>query len=183
MNTLLLLFVGRSTILNEIKQVMEHHGIMVDDRHILLVADLMTSRGKPLGVTRFGLAEMSENVLNLASVSYTCMCTMKRNKLHETTEVNYVTRIVIFSSRKLLIIYLRLGTMDKPIKLTQSPILSSWVLLYPSALDCSNFFKNILFNAIFYVCIYIYTVYVVRSESVRVATVKSAAHRFRRTFT
>lgn len=48
---------------------MEHHGIMVDDRHVMLVADVMTSRGQPFGVTRFGLAEMSENVMNLASVS------------------------------------------------------------------------------------------------------------------
>lgn len=48
--------------------VMQNHGMVVDPRHVMLVADLMTSRGEPLGITRFGLAKMKESVLNLASV-------------------------------------------------------------------------------------------------------------------
>lgn len=56
--------------MSEIKMVMENHGMVIDHRHIMLVADLMTSRGEPLGITRFGLAKMKESVLNLASVKY-----------------------------------------------------------------------------------------------------------------
>ncbi|XKL62278.1 hypothetical protein PGB90_002111 [Kerria lacca] len=62
---------ARSTIMSEIKMVMENHGMVIDHRHIMLVADLMTSRGEPLGITRFGLAKMKESVLNLASFEKT----------------------------------------------------------------------------------------------------------------
>lgn len=49
--------------------VMENHGMSIDRRHIMLLADLMTSRGEVLGITRQGLVKMKESVLNLASVS------------------------------------------------------------------------------------------------------------------
>lgn len=55
--------------MSEIKSVMENHGMSIDHRHSMLVADLMTSRGEVLGITRHGLAKMKESVLNLASVS------------------------------------------------------------------------------------------------------------------
>lgn len=59
---------ARATIMTEIKLVMENHGMSIDRRHPMLVADLMTSRGEVLGITRQGLAKMKESVLNLASV-------------------------------------------------------------------------------------------------------------------
>lgn len=58
----------RSTIISEIDSVMGNHGISIDPRHPMLIADLMTSRGELLGITRFGLSKMKESVLNLASV-------------------------------------------------------------------------------------------------------------------
>lgn len=58
----------RSTIISEIDSVMSNHGISIDPRHPMLIADLMTSRGELLGITRFGLSKMKESVLNLASV-------------------------------------------------------------------------------------------------------------------
>jgi len=54
----------------EIKSVMENHGISVDRRHLILLADLMTCRGEVLGITRQGLDKMKESVLNLASVKF-----------------------------------------------------------------------------------------------------------------
>lgn len=60
---------ARTTIMTEITDVMEGHGMTVDRRHIMLLASQMTSRGEVLGITRFGLARMRESVLNLASVS------------------------------------------------------------------------------------------------------------------
>ncbi|XP_043285852.1 DNA-directed RNA polymerase III subunit RPC1 [Venturia canescens] len=62
---------ARSTIMTEIKLVMENHGMSIDRRHPMLVADLMTSRGEVLGITRQGLAKMKESVLNLASFEKT----------------------------------------------------------------------------------------------------------------
>lgn len=48
---------------------METHGLSVDRRHVMLLADLMTCRGQVLGITRHGLSKMKESVLMLASVS------------------------------------------------------------------------------------------------------------------
>lgn len=59
---------ARTTIMNEITEVMEGHGMTVDHRHIMLLASQMTSRGEVLGITRHGLAKMRESVFNLASV-------------------------------------------------------------------------------------------------------------------
>jgi len=56
--------------MSEIKSVMKNHGISIDHRHLMLLADLMTSRGEVLGITRQGLAKMKESVLNLASVRF-----------------------------------------------------------------------------------------------------------------
>ncbi|XP_058788636.1 DNA-directed RNA polymerase III subunit RPC1 [Phymastichus coffea] len=62
---------ARATIMTEIKLVMENHGMSIDRRHPMLVADLMTGRGEVLGITRQGLAKMKESVLNLASFEKT----------------------------------------------------------------------------------------------------------------
>ncbi|XP_036146712.1 DNA-directed RNA polymerase III subunit RPC1 isoform X2 [Monomorium pharaonis] len=62
---------ARTTIMLEIKSVMENHGISIDHRHLMLLADLMTGRGEVLGITRQGLAKMKESVLNLASFEKT----------------------------------------------------------------------------------------------------------------
>ncbi|XP_076289845.1 DNA-directed RNA polymerase III subunit RPC1-like [Lasioglossum baleicum] len=62
---------ARATIMTEIKLVMENHGMSIDRRHPMLVADLMTSRGEVLGITRQGLAKMKESILNLASFEKT----------------------------------------------------------------------------------------------------------------
>ena len=74
---------------------MVNHGMSIDARHVMLLADLMTFKvcvcvcvcvvtltvfvcvcvcvcvqGEVLGITRFGLAKMKESVLMLASVSH-----------------------------------------------------------------------------------------------------------------
>nr|XP_053634315.1 DNA-directed RNA polymerase III subunit RPC1-like [Cherax quadricarinatus] len=50
---------------------METHGLSVDHRHVMLLADLMTSTGKVLGITRYGLSKMKASVLTLASFEKT----------------------------------------------------------------------------------------------------------------
>ncbi|XP_045213702.1 DNA-directed RNA polymerase III subunit RPC1-like isoform X1 [Mercenaria mercenaria] len=62
---------ARTTIMNEINYTMSSHGMSIDIRHVMLLADLMTYKGEVLGVTRFGLAKMKESVLMLASFEKT----------------------------------------------------------------------------------------------------------------
>ncbi|XP_059892187.1 DNA-directed RNA polymerase III subunit RPC1 isoform X1 [Gadus macrocephalus] len=62
---------ARSTIINEIQYTMTNHGMSIDRRHVMLLADLMSYKGEILGITRFGLAKMKESVLMLASFEKT----------------------------------------------------------------------------------------------------------------
>ena len=62
---------ARTTIMNEVVYVMSNHGMSIDCRHVMLLADLMTYKGEVLGITRFGLAKMKESVLMLASFEKT----------------------------------------------------------------------------------------------------------------
>lgn len=45
--------------------------MVIDYRHVMLLADCMTSRGDVLGITRFGIAKMKDSVLMLASFEKT----------------------------------------------------------------------------------------------------------------
>eukprot|EP00731_Ephydatia_muelleri_P022715 Em0015g298a len=56
---------ARKTIIDEIAYTMSSHGMSIDVRHVMLLADLMTFKGEVLGITRFGLAKMRESVLML----------------------------------------------------------------------------------------------------------------------
>lgn len=86
---------ARTTIINEIVYTMSSHGMSIDIRHVMLLADLMTYKvliranitgqtigdfnlftflflkGEVLGITRGGLAKMKESVLLLASFEKT----------------------------------------------------------------------------------------------------------------
>uniref|UniRef100_A0A914M7Y9 DNA-directed RNA polymerase n=1 Tax=Meloidogyne incognita TaxID=6306 RepID=A0A914M7Y9_MELIC len=62
---------ARGSIISEILNTMSEHGIELDRRHVMLLADLMTYRGEVLGITRNGLVKMKESVLLLASFERT----------------------------------------------------------------------------------------------------------------
>ncbi|CAD5234319.1 unnamed protein product [Bursaphelenchus xylophilus] len=62
---------ARVSIVSEIISTMKSHGIELDRRHVMLLADLMTYRGEVLGITRNGLVKMKESVLLLASFERT----------------------------------------------------------------------------------------------------------------
>lgn len=96
---------ARTTIMNEITDVMEGHGMSVDHRHIMLLASQMTSRGEVLGITRHGLAKMRESVFNLASVSPSL------NNFQKITIKSFYSH----SSKKQRTIYSMQHIMDKQI--------------------------------------------------------------------
>ncbi|KAK4586852.1 hypothetical protein RGQ29_023856 [Quercus rubra] len=62
---------ARKCIIEEIKYTMESHGMNIDIRHMMLLADVMTFRGEVLGITRFGIQKMGKSVLMLASFERT----------------------------------------------------------------------------------------------------------------
>lgn len=62
---------ARKTIMTEIQHTMRAHGMTIDDRHTMLLADCMTYKGEVLGITRFGIAKMKDSVLMLASFEKT----------------------------------------------------------------------------------------------------------------
>eukprot|EP00252_Welwitschia_mirabilis_P019861 TRINITY_DN4707_c0_g1_i3.p1 TRINITY_DN4707_c0_g1~~TRINITY_DN4707_c0_g1_i3.p1 ORF type:complete len:1280 (+),score=267.36 TRINITY_DN4707_c0_g1_i3:562-4401(+) len=62
---------ARTCIIDEIKYTMASHGMSIDLRHMMLLADVMTFKGQVLGITRFGIAKMKDSVLMLASFEKT----------------------------------------------------------------------------------------------------------------
>ncbi|XP_059626701.1 DNA-directed RNA polymerase III subunit 1 isoform X2 [Cornus florida] len=62
---------ARRCIIDEIQYTMKSHGMTIDLRHMMLLADLMTFKGEVLGITRFGIQKMKDSVLMLASFEKT----------------------------------------------------------------------------------------------------------------
>ena len=62
---------ARSTIISQIQDTMSKHGMTIDTRHVMLLADIMTYKGDVLGITRFGISKMKDSVLMLASFEQT----------------------------------------------------------------------------------------------------------------
>ncbi len=62
---------ARCTIINEIKFTFSGHSIQVDNRHLQLIADLMTFKGLVLGFTRFGISKMKDSTLMHSSFEKT----------------------------------------------------------------------------------------------------------------
>jgi DNA-directed RNA polymerase subunit A" len=53
----------RQTIIEEVNETLEAQGIGVDDRHIMLLADMMTKEGDLNGTTRYGIMGNKESIL------------------------------------------------------------------------------------------------------------------------
>ncbi|XVF46430.1 hypothetical protein PTKIN_Ptkin03bG0026100 [Pterospermum kingtungense] len=62
---------ARRCIIGEMEDTMSSHGMSIDIRHMMLLADVMTFRGEVLGITRFGIQRMDKSVLMLASFEKT----------------------------------------------------------------------------------------------------------------
>jgi len=62
---------ARRCIIEEIQYTMASHGMTIDLRHMMLLADLMTFKGEVLGITRYGIQKMKDSVLMLASFEKT----------------------------------------------------------------------------------------------------------------
>lgn len=62
---------ARQTIIEEMNKVMGSYGISIDIRHMGLLADVMTFKGKVLAINRHGVDKMKNSVLMKASFEQT----------------------------------------------------------------------------------------------------------------
>ena len=62
---------ARSVIISEIGEVYKNYGLGIDRRHLMLLADAMTSKGRVHGMNRHGLAKTATSSLKLASFEVT----------------------------------------------------------------------------------------------------------------
>eukprot|EP00794_Sanderia_malayensis_P012253 gene12253-13515_t len=81
--------------MNEVTYTMKSHGMSIDSRHVMLLADLMTYKGEVLGITRFGLAKMKESVLMLASFEKTADHLFDAAYHGKTDDINGVSECII----------------------------------------------------------------------------------------
>lgn len=58
---------ARQLIIDEVNKVLDGQGIPIDVRHIMLVADTMTTSGQVLGINRYGIVKEKPSVLARAS--------------------------------------------------------------------------------------------------------------------
>ncbi len=58
---------ARATIVNEVRKVLESQGLDINERHLKLVADAMTSSGTVKGVTRMGIISEKASILARAT--------------------------------------------------------------------------------------------------------------------
>ena len=62
---------ARTSIIDQIKYTIGIYAIKVDIRHINILADAMTNKGRIHGITRYGIAKMRDSPLMLASFEKT----------------------------------------------------------------------------------------------------------------
>ena len=62
---------ARQTIIMEIKSTMANHGITIDERHLMLLADKMTASGHLVGFTRNGFNKVRNSTIKMASFERT----------------------------------------------------------------------------------------------------------------
>ncbi len=86
---------ARQTIANEVQYTMSKHGMTIDNRHVILLADIMTFRGEVLGITRFGIAKMKDSVLMLASFEKTTDHLFDAARFSKQDDIDGVSECII----------------------------------------------------------------------------------------
>lgn len=86
---------ARRAIDDEIKYILESHSMVVDHRHIGLLADIMTYKGTVLGITRFGITKMKDSTLTMASFEKTADILFDSAILGRKEEIKGVSDCII----------------------------------------------------------------------------------------
>ncbi|KAI4977831.1 hypothetical protein ZWY2020_014385 [Hordeum vulgare] len=95
---------ARRSIIDEIQYTFESNNMIIDLRHMMLLADLMTYKGEVLGITRYGIAKMKSSVLMLASFEKTSEHLFNASYAGREDQIDGVSECIIMG------IPMRLGT-------------------------------------------------------------------------
>lgn len=88
---------ARQTIIREINKVLSTQGIPIDQRHIILLADTMTSSGQVLGVNRYGIVKEKPSVLARASFETPIKHVINASLIGEVDELRSVIENVMLN--------------------------------------------------------------------------------------
>jgi len=79
---------ARSALIKETSETMQQQGLNIDDRHIILLADIMTFTGEISAVGRYGVAGMKTSVLTRAGFEETIKHLVRASVRNETDDFN-----------------------------------------------------------------------------------------------
>ncbi len=86
---------ARQVIINEIMEVVRSQGLSINERHVLLIADVMTYAGEPRGMTRYGIVADKSNVLTRASFETPLKHLSRGALMNEQNELTSITENVM----------------------------------------------------------------------------------------
>ena len=90
---------ARNALINELSSTLEDQGLEVDQRYLMLVADLMCHRGYMQQIGRHGIAGTKDSVLARAAFEITVPTIAGAAKTGETEELKGITENVIVGSQ------------------------------------------------------------------------------------
>eukprot|EP00771_Trimastix_marina_P001892 gnl/Trimastix_PCT/3001.p1 GENE.gnl/Trimastix_PCT/3001~~gnl/Trimastix_PCT/3001.p1 ORF type:complete len:1478 (+),score=447.35 gnl/Trimastix_PCT/3001:86-4519(+) len=122
---------ARQTIIHEIQYTMQSHGMSIDPRHVMLLADLMSYKGEVLGITRFGISKMKDSALTLASFERTtdhlfeAAARGKLDQIGRGVSECIIMGVPIPLGTNLFKLKMRTEAFDKPVSTRKTPLLSA----------------------------------------------------------
>ena len=90
---------ARNALINELSSTLEDQGLEVDQRYLMLVADLMCHRGYMQQIGRHGIAGTKDSVLARAAFEITVPTIAGAARTGETEELKGITENVIVGSQ------------------------------------------------------------------------------------
>jgi DNA-directed RNA polymerase subunit A" len=88
---------ARQVVINEVVKVIENQGLNIDPRHIMLVADMMSTEGTIKGITRYGIVSEKASVLARASFETPIKHLINAALLGEVDPLNAVVENVMLN--------------------------------------------------------------------------------------
>lgn len=86
---------ARMTIIREITEVVKSQGLSINERHVLLIADIMTNTGEVKGMTRYGIVADKLNVLTRASFETPLKHLSRGALMNEDNQLSSITENVM----------------------------------------------------------------------------------------
>lgn len=88
---------ARMAIINEARKIFQDQGLDVDERHFMLIADIITASGRIKGITRSGITGEKESVLARASFETPIKHIVNASLMGENDKLNSVVENVMLN--------------------------------------------------------------------------------------